>query len=126
MPALREPFLSSSRYRSRTRLLSPLWYNLFVPPRHKAGLSFVCPSAPTRRPSPRGGPRHHEREISRQHLFPKNFPTSLDLITRVALAGFMDGKFIAYYRVSTDHQGVNGNGMAAQRKAVEDYLNGGR
>ena len=37
----------------------------------------------------------------------------------------MDGKFIAYYRVSTDHQGVNGNGMAAQRKAVEDYLNGG-
>ena len=38
----------------------------------------------------------------------------------------MDRKFIAYYRVSTDHQGVNGNGMAAQRKAVEDYLNGGR
>jgi DNA invertase Pin-like site-specific DNA recombinase len=38
----------------------------------------------------------------------------------------MDGKFIAYYRVSTDHQGANGNGMAAQRKAVEDYLNGGR
>ena len=38
----------------------------------------------------------------------------------------MDGKFIAYYRVSTDRQGMNGNGMAAQRKAVEDYLNGGR
>jgi DNA invertase Pin-like site-specific DNA recombinase len=38
----------------------------------------------------------------------------------------MDGKFIAYYRVSTDHQGANGNGIAAQRKAVEDYLNGGR
>lgn len=38
----------------------------------------------------------------------------------------MDGKFIAYYRVSTEHQGVNGNGMAAQRKAVEDYLNGGQ
>src|ERR1700731_928754 len=37
----------------------------------------------------------------------------------------MDGRFIAYYRVSTDHQGVNGNGIAAQRKAVEDYLNGG-
>jgi hypothetical protein len=30
----------------------------------------------------------------------------------------MDGKFIAYYRVSTDHQGVNGNGIAAQRKAA--------
>jgi Resolvase, N terminal domain len=40
-------------------------------------------------------------------------------------ARVMDGKFIAYYRVSTDHQGVDGNGMAAQRKAVEDYLNGG-
>src|ERR1700720_109172 len=38
----------------------------------------------------------------------------------------MDGKFIAYYRVSTDRQGVNGNGMAAQRKAVNDYLNGGQ
>lgn len=38
----------------------------------------------------------------------------------------MDGKFIAYYRVSTDHQGMNGNGMAAQCKAVADYLNGGR
>jgi DNA invertase Pin-like site-specific DNA recombinase len=38
----------------------------------------------------------------------------------------MDGKFIAYYRVSTDHQGVNGNGIAAQRKAVDDYLNGGQ
>ena len=37
----------------------------------------------------------------------------------------MNGKFIAYYRVSTDHQGVSGNGMAAERKAVEDYLNGG-
>jgi DNA invertase Pin-like site-specific DNA recombinase len=38
----------------------------------------------------------------------------------------VDGKFISYYRVSTDRQGMNGNGMAAQRKAVEDYLNGGR
>jgi DNA invertase Pin-like site-specific DNA recombinase len=38
----------------------------------------------------------------------------------------MEGRFIAYYRVSTEQQGVHGNGMAAQRKAVEDYLNGGR
>jgi DNA invertase Pin-like site-specific DNA recombinase len=37
----------------------------------------------------------------------------------------MDGRFVAYYRVSTEHQGANGNGMAAQRKAIEDYLNGG-
>jgi DNA invertase Pin-like site-specific DNA recombinase len=26
----------------------------------------------------------------------------------------MDGKSIAYYRVSTDHQGVNDNGMSAR------------
>ena len=38
----------------------------------------------------------------------------------------MRGKFISYLRVSTDRQGIDGNGMAAQRKAVEDYLNGGR
>jgi DNA invertase Pin-like site-specific DNA recombinase len=33
-------------------------------------------------------------------------------------------RYIAYYRVSTEHQGENGLGMAAQRKAVADYLNG--
>jgi DNA invertase Pin-like site-specific DNA recombinase len=38
----------------------------------------------------------------------------------------MEGRFIAYYRVSTEQQGMHGNGMDAQRKAVEDYLNGGR
>jgi hypothetical protein len=38
----------------------------------------------------------------------------------------MDGKFVAYYRVSTDHHGLNGNGIAAQQKVVADYLNGGR
>lgn len=34
-------------------------------------------------------------------------------------------KFIAYYRVSTDHQGINGLGMDAQREAVRRFLNGG-
>ena len=38
----------------------------------------------------------------------------------------MDGKFIAYYRISTDHQGIEGNGILAQQRAVSDYLNGGR
>jgi DNA invertase Pin-like site-specific DNA recombinase len=38
----------------------------------------------------------------------------------------MDGKIISYLRVSTDKQGRDGNGMGAQRKAVEDYLDGGR
>lgn len=34
------------------------------------------------------------------------------------------GKFIAYLRVSTDKQGHSGLGIEAQRKAVNDYLNG--
>lgn len=36
-----------------------------------------------------------------------------------------EGKFVAYYRVSTDKQGELGLGMEAQRKAVDTYLNGG-
>jgi len=36
------------------------------------------------------------------------------------------GKFVAYYRVSTEKKGQSGLGLEAQRKAVLDYLNGGR
>ena len=38
----------------------------------------------------------------------------------------MEGKFISYLRVSTEKQGASGLGLEAQRKAIENYLNGGR
>ena len=35
------------------------------------------------------------------------------------------GRFVAYYRVSTEKQGRSGLGLEAQQAAVQDYLNGG-
>jgi DNA invertase Pin-like site-specific DNA recombinase len=36
------------------------------------------------------------------------------------------GKFVAYFRVSTDRQGKFGLGLDAQSEAVLSYMNGGR
>ena len=36
-----------------------------------------------------------------------------------------EGKFVAYYRVSTEKQGRSGLGLEAQQEAVRSYLNGG-
>jgi DNA invertase Pin-like site-specific DNA recombinase len=37
----------------------------------------------------------------------------------------MEGRFVSYFRVSTDRQGRSGLGLESQRKIVMDYLNGG-
>lgn len=37
----------------------------------------------------------------------------------------MEGRFVAYYRVSTQEQGRSGLGLEAQQQAVRDFLNGG-
>ncbi|MDD4195404.1 MAG: recombinase family protein [Syntrophorhabdaceae bacterium] len=37
----------------------------------------------------------------------------------------MEGRFVSYLRVSTKRQGRSGLGEEAQRKAINDYLNGG-
>src|SRR3954454_3627664 len=40
-------------------------------------------------------------------------------------ADMAQGKFVAYYRVSTEKQGRSGLGLEAQQEAVRSYLNGG-
>ena len=37
-----------------------------------------------------------------------------------------NGKYVAYYRVSTQKQGLSGLGLESQQAVVRDHLNGGR
>lgn len=39
---------------------------------------------------------------------------------------YMEGRFVAYYRVSTHEQGRSGLGLEAQQQAVLRFLNGGK
>lgn len=49
----------------------------------------------------------------------------LSVLPGCAIRPHMEGRFVAYYRVSTQQQGRSGLGLEAQQQAVKSYLNGG-
>ena len=54
------------------------------------------------------------------------FTTTLVLVTVTIGDSVTNGRFVAYYRVSTVRQGNSGLGLESQQESVRQYLNGGR
>jgi DNA invertase Pin-like site-specific DNA recombinase len=62
----------------------------------------------------------------RKHSTPVTFTSTSEAVSVTGAKAMANGKFVAYYRVSTAKQGTSGLGLEAQQEAVRSYLNGGR